>query len=204
MLEKFISKHLSEPKGIGGRIVFYFMNRQNRPIYEKVADVLALSDNEKVLDIGCGNGIVLNLLAKKHDCQFTGIDISESIISAAKQRNKRYVASGKIHFDCQNINAMNFADGTFDKVYTINTVYFWDSLDVAMCEIRRVLKDDGVFFNTMFSNETLDRFSFTKHGYKKYTQQQLTKAGTDTGFDVEVVPFFKSLAYCYIYRKREG
>jgi len=202
MLDKFIAKHLSEPKGFCGRLVFYFMNKQNRPVYEKVADILALTDNDNVLDIGCGNGNVLNMLAKKHDCTFTGIDISESIITAAKHKNMKYVASGKMHFDCQNINATDFADSTFDKVYTINIVYFWDSLDKAMTEIKRILKPEGVFYNTLFSNGTLDRFSFTKNGYKKFTQEQLTKVGEDLGFDVEVVPIYNGYANCYIYRNR--
>ena len=172
VLEKFLTKHLSKPIGISGRVVFYFMNRQNRPIYEKVTELLALTDNESVLDIGCGIGNVLNMLAKKHDCTFTGIDISESIIAAAKKRNKKHVAKGQMHFDSQNLTAMNFADGSFDKVYTINTVYFWDSLESGLSEIRRVLKPSGIFFNTMLSNETLDRFPHTKHGYKIFTSDE--------------------------------
>ena len=202
MLDNFIAKHLSEPRGICGRVVSFFMNRQNRRIYEKTANVLAVEVGESILDIGCGNGYVLKIIAQKHKGNFTGIDISESIITAVQKRNKKYVADGTMQFYCQNLIKMNFADGIFDKVYTINTVYFWESLDGAMSEIKRVLKSGGVFVNTLFSNETLDRFSFTKIGYKRFTREQLTKAGIDAGFDLEIVPILNGFANCYIYRRQ--
>ena len=201
MLDKFIAKHLSKPKGNSGKVVSFFMNRQNHRIYEKTIDIIAVKDGESILDMGCGNGYVLNLIAEKHSGHFTGIDISDSIIAAANRRNKVYINNGIMKFYCQNLDNMGFSDGTFDKAYTINTVYFWKSLEVAMAEIKRVLRHNGVFYNTLFSNETLDRFSFTKNGYKKFSREQLTNAGKDAGFEVEVVPIFKGFANCYIYRK---
>jgi len=144
------------------------------------------------------------MIAQKHNGFFAGIDVSESIILAAKQRNKEFVENGTMQFDCQNLSNMDFGDSAFDKVYTINTVYFWESLDTSMSEIKRVLKSNGVFYNTLFSNETLERFSFTKNGYNKFTQEQLRNAGMEAGFEVESIPLFNGLAYCYIYRKKES
>ena len=63
---------------------------------------------------------------------------------------------------------MSFADESFTKAYTINTVYFWSDLNKAMLEIRRVLKSDGVFINTLYTNGTLSSFSHTRFGYKRY------------------------------------
>jgi len=201
-LDRFIAKHLTTPAGFGGRVVSFFMNRQNRPLYEEAIRVMALANGENILDIGCGNGYVLNIIAKRYNGTFTGIDISESIINAAKKRNEKYIANGTMTLACQDLRTMDFADSTFSKAYTINTVYFWDSLDSTMNEIKRVLKPGGIFINTLYSNETLSRFSFTKHGYKRYTQEQLIKAGIDAGFEVEVVPILKENAFCYLYRKQ--
>ncbi|MDR0885252.1 MAG: class I SAM-dependent methyltransferase [Clostridiales Family XIII bacterium] len=47
------------------------------------------------------------------------------------------------------------------KVYTINTVYFWSSLDVGLTEIWRILQPDGVFGNTVYSKAMLDSFPVT-------------------------------------------
>ena len=64
-IDKFISKQLSKPAGIGGKLVFSVMNRQNRPFYDDVIKLLSITDSDSVLDIGCGNGNVLNMLASR-------------------------------------------------------------------------------------------------------------------------------------------
>ena len=98
---------------------------------------------------------------------------------------------------------MSFADCSFSKAYTINTVYFWENLDKAMAEIRRVLKPNGLFVNALYSDKILSRFSHTQFGYKRVTVEQLTRAGVNAGFTAEVVPVFGGAAYCVLYRKTE-
>lgn len=200
-LDRFIASHLSAPKDISGRIVSFFMSRRNRPIYKKTISILNISDGDNVLDIGCGNGYVLNIIAKHHKGNFAGIDKSESIIKAAKSRNRQFIKNGIMEFCCQDLSRMSFEDGFFDKVYTINTIYFWESLDDTFREINRVLKPNGIFINTVLSNETLDRFSFTKHGYKRFSEERLTGAGSAAGFQVKVNSIFRGFAYCYEFKK---
>lgn len=200
-INSYIAKQFADPKGFGGSVISLVMNRQNCPLYDETIRLLSLSDSDSVLDIGCGNGYVLNLLARRHDATFTGIDTSENIIEAAMRRNGKYIKSKKMNFSCQDVSAMSFADESFSKVYTINTVYFWSDLDKAMLEIRRVLKSDGVFINTLYANETLSRFSHTQFGYKRYEAAELTSAGVDAGFTVKAIPILQGTAYCYIYQK---
>ena len=200
-LNSFIAKQLSHPTGIGGRLVFSVMNRQIRPLYEDSIRLLPLSDSDSVLDIGCGNGNVLNMLASRSGCNFTGIDISPSAIKSALKRNRKYVKCERMKFLCQDMSKMPFDDCSFNQTYTINTVYFWDNLDVTMAEIRRILKPSGLFINALFTNDTLNSLSHTK-SYKKFTPEELINAGENTGFTVDTVPVFNGKAYCVLYRKR--
>lgn len=48
-----------------------------------------LNDATSVLDLGCGNGILTTILPK--DCVYTGIDLSPSLIKAAKNRKKDFL-----------------------------------------------------------------------------------------------------------------
>lgn len=202
-INNYISKQFADPNGFGGSVISLIMNRQNRPLYDETIRLLSLSDSDSVLDIGCGNGYVLNLLARQHNATFTGIDTSENIIETALRRNRRYVKSNKMNFTCQDVSSMSFADGSFSKAYTINTVYFWNDLHKTMSEIWRVLSPNGVFINTLYSNETLSRFSHTQYGYKRYEAEQLTDAGKTAGFTVKTVPILQGTAYCYIYIKND-
>jgi ubiquinone/menaquinone biosynthesis C-methylase UbiE len=145
-VDSFIAKQFKHPTGIGGKLVFSVMNRQIRPLYEDVVRLLPLADSDSVLDIGCGNGNVLNMLASRSECSFTGIDISPSAIKSAIKRNRRYVKSGRMKFLCQDMSKMPFGNSSFNQIYTINTVYFWGNLDALMAEIRRILKPNGLYY----------------------------------------------------------
>ena len=202
-LNRYIAKQLSNPTGFGGKLVFSMMNRKNRPLYNETIRLLAPSNTDSILDVGCGNGYVLSLFASQYDCSFTGIDISMSIIEDAARRCRKFVKDGKVRLSCQNANAMSFVEHSFNKVYTINTVYFWENLEDTMLEIWRVLKPKGLFVNTLFSNETLSRFSHTKFGYKRFTIEELRRAGRDAGFVVEVMPIMNDTAYCILYHKAD-
>lgn len=200
-LNNYISKQFADPKGFGGSVISLIMNRQNRPLYDETVHLLSLGNSDNVLDIGCGNGFVMNLLAHEHNATLAGIDPSKEIIDAAIRRNRKYVKRKQMSFACQDVSAMSFSDECFIKAYTINTVYFWDDLSRPMKEINRVLKPGGIFINTLYTNETLSRFSHTQHGYRRFDPEQLTKAGSDAGFTVNAIPILKGTAFCYVYHK---
>ena len=206
ILDRYIARQLSNPAGIGGKVIFSIMNRYNRPLYDEAIRLLSLSDagfKESILDIGCGNAYVLNMLAHQYDCTLTGIDISASMLEYASKRYHKFTKAGRMTFSCQSADAMSFADASFDKAYTINTVYFWENLDTTMSEIWRVLKPGGLFSNTFISNEKLSQFSHTRFGYRRFTVEELTSAGNNAGFSVNAVPIMNGTAYCVLYHKMD-
>ena len=169
-------------------------------MYEETARRLSLSECSIVLDIGCGNGYMLNMLARQYGGTFSGIDISGSILRAASRRNRGFVRSGRMSFAVAHAAELPFGDAAFDRVYTINTVYFWDDLDKTMAEIRRVLCPRGLFVNMLYTNETLSRLSHTQYRYKRFTREQLVEAARRSGFEVSVVPILDGKAYCFVCR----
>jgi ubiquinone/menaquinone biosynthesis C-methylase UbiE len=199
-INKYIAKQLGNPVGFGGKIVFSVMSRQNRPLYKDVIRLLSPTDTDSILDIGCGNGNVLNMLANRSGCTLTGIDFSASAVKSALSRNRKFVKNGRMNLVCQDMSKLPFPDSSFEKAFTINTVYFWMNLDAIMAEIRRVMKPGGLFINALFTNETLDSFSHTEFGYKRFSPDELTIAGQNAGFAVEIVSALGGKAYCVVYR----
>lgn len=112
-INSYIARQFADPNGLGGSVISLVMNRQNRPLYDETIRLLEPSDSGSVLDIGSGNGYVLNLLARQYNATFTGIDTSENIIGVATRRNRGYIKSEKMSFSCQDVSSMSFAYEVF-------------------------------------------------------------------------------------------
>ncbi|MDR2505570.1 MAG: class I SAM-dependent methyltransferase [Oscillospiraceae bacterium] len=200
----YIGKQFHNPHGVGGRVATLIMNIQNRGQYQAAETALSLKDGDKALDIGFGNGYLLRRLAGAYPCAFWGVDPSRDMLRAASKRNQKYIRQGRMTLLSGNAEQTGLPDDFFDKIYTVNTVYFWPSLDAGLREIRRILKPDGIFVNAVYSKEALDRLPVTRHGYRKYDVKELESAGNADGFSVEVKEIKRRSAYCIIYKKTEG
>jgi ubiquinone/menaquinone biosynthesis C-methylase UbiE len=197
----YIGKQFHKPTGIGGRFATFVMNRQNWQQYAGTESVLELSATDAVLDIGFGNGYMLNRFARRYTCHFYGIDISPDMLEIATKRNRNHVASGRMSLSLGSAEKTGLADGSIDKAYTVNTVYFWSSLDAGLAEIRRVLRPGGVFINTVYSKAMLDSLPVTRSGYAKYETGEFLAAGTRNGFSAKTVPIVEGRSFSVIYTK---
>jgi len=93
----------------------------------------------KVLDLGCGNGRLYEILKDK-EVEYTGIDISENLINVAK---KKYPKGQFVIGDGINLP---FKDHSFDIVYSIAVFHHLPSRELRiqfLKEAKRVLKKDG-------------------------------------------------------------
>jgi ubiquinone/menaquinone biosynthesis C-methylase UbiE len=96
-----------------------------------------LSPPAKILDAGCGTGILLSrLLAEGYDAW--GIDLSASMIKIARRRIPERAMKG-------DLAKIPYPDHTFDGVISIATLHHLDkSFSKALYEMARILKPGGV------------------------------------------------------------
>jgi len=172
------------PRGIGGRIAAYAMNRMNGPLYDAVAG--EVRNDIDVLDIGFGNGYMLGRLLESTDSTFFGMDISLDMVKLAGKKNKRYVREGRLTLAEASVDRIPFDTG-FDLIYTINTVYFWNDLKAGLAEIYSKLRENGEFLNVCYTKKMLDRLK-QAGTYMKYTEEELLEAAREAGFGAEIVP----------------
>jgi ubiquinone/menaquinone biosynthesis C-methylase UbiE len=198
---KYIGSQFRKPTGFGGKLSTFVMNRINGKQYRATEEALSLDNAGKVLDIGFGNGFLLHCLAKSYDDEFYGIEISDDMLKAAAKRNRTAAVSGKMILALGNAEHLKFPDEFFDKIYTVNTIYFWDNLSAGLSEIHRVLKPGGAFVNTVYSQEFLNSLRYTRYGFAKYSIEKLVTTSTETGFAVEVKVIVPDKSYCLICRK---
>jgi ubiquinone/menaquinone biosynthesis C-methylase UbiE len=104
-----------------------------------------LTGSEEVLDVGFGGGVGLALVLRRLTSgRATGIDISDEMVSAAGRRFTEDVRAGRLRVVRGDVAAIPFADASFDRVYSVNTVFFWPDPATGMAEIHRALRPGGV------------------------------------------------------------
>ncbi len=117
--------------GYGG---FTYQERFWKPVIPDLISHFKLSNESRVLDVGCAKGFFL------HDLQLAlpgvevrGIDISEYAIENSIESVRSNVSVG-------DARDLKFEDDTFDLVISINTVHNLDRQDCAkaLTEIQRV------------------------------------------------------------------
>ncbi|WP_185970203.1 MULTISPECIES: class I SAM-dependent methyltransferase [unclassified Mesorhizobium] len=105
---------------------------------------LAIESGESVLDIGCGHGRSLGALASlAQGGRVVGLDPSMLMAEIAVKRNRELVRSRRVEVVIGGVDALPFADATFDKALCVHVIYFWDELQRAFSEIARVLRPGG-------------------------------------------------------------
>ena len=198
---KYVGSNFAKPNGIGGEISTKIMNIMNQKQYKTVLENINLESNDNVLDIGFGNGYLLDKLYKQHiPIRLYGIDISEDMLKKVSEKNRKIIENGDLKLFLENINKTSFNQNYFDKIYTINTIYFWEDLIKCFSEIKRILKPNGIFINVIYSKYFLEKMTiFTKYGYNKYAIEDIVKITEDNGMKtIGTIEIVKNKSYCII------
>ncbi len=109
-------------------------------------DVLELSPDARVLDVGTGTGAILPYLASKlAGGKVTGIDFSPKMVAQAE----RHIASAHIADRAEaavgDVTAMNYPDGHFDAALATFAFTSIPEPEKAMLEVARVLRPGARF-----------------------------------------------------------
>ena len=123
------------------------MPREIPERYRWAADLLDVRPDEYILEIGCGYGHVIGLISERITTgHITAIDRSETMVQAARERNKPHLESGKAEIRHQDLLDSKLPPMSFDKVFLFNINAFWMDPVSELTEVKRVLKPAGKFF----------------------------------------------------------
>lgn len=133
---------------------------QNKQAYNAIAELFSgtrdylwddfvfleqyITDGQTMLDIGCGNGRLYQLL-EKNQVRYIGVDQSEGLIELARQRYR------ELEFHIADMTELPIEDNSIDSIVSIAAFHHLPDEQMrtkALLEMRRVLKDDGIIFLT--------------------------------------------------------
>ncbi len=181
-----------KPTGADGKETLDKMNDHHRPLAEWALSKLPEFDCETILDVGCGGGMLLDLLSKKYpQGGFFGIDYSPDAIHVATETCQNMVFSRCLALMVASVSKMPFPDGNFDLVTAMETYFFWPNLEKDIQEVARTIRSGGMF---LIISEAYPHPDFNernaewvaKHNMNLVTNEEMVSMLTNSGFSAEV------------------
>jgi 2-polyprenyl-3-methyl-5-hydroxy-6-metoxy-1,4-benzoquinol methylase len=97
-----------------------------------------------VLDVGCGSGRVLNLMAREFpNSRFTGYDISEEAIARARAEAKEH-GTTNVRFEVKDAASLD-EEASYDLITTFDAIHDQAKPAAVLRGIADALKDEGVY-----------------------------------------------------------
>ena len=122
--------------------------RKDRAAYEEIYELIRpIVRHKTVLELATGTGLIAKHIVNAA-AHIEATDASPEMIAEAKRNNR----SAKLHFSVQDMFRLPYADKSFDAVIVSNALHIVPQPEKALAEIRRVLKDDGVFVAPTFTH----------------------------------------------------
>lgn len=120
----------------------FFVPAIGRPVAKDLIEAAALAPGERVLDVGCGTGVVARLAAEnlKGTGVIAGLDVNPSMLAVAREVTPEGVA---IDWYEASAEAIPLPDGSFDLVLCQMSLQFVPDRLNALREMRRVLAPGG-------------------------------------------------------------
>ena len=181
MAPRFVANQLANPRGLGGRIVRFLMNRTNARMNAFALDQLEVTAQDCVIEVGFGGGVALPRLLSK--ARFVcGVDPSPDVVAWAKERFAGSISRSVAEFRLGMVETLPATQGEFDKALSVNTVYFWTSLEAGAREIARVLSPGGRIVLGFVPKSRMDRMNMPADIFTPREPDELLAALQLAGF----------------------
>ena len=171
----YFSKQAKKPSGIFGR---FFMSRLfdkgNLELNNFVKETLAIKKSDHVLEIGCGTGSLLKRIANElENGVVEGVDFSKTMISLAKKKNKKHILKKKAIIRPGNFDELQFENNSYDKIFSVNTIYFWRSPVSTISKAFDLLKPNGTIVLGFHSKDEMEEMDLDENIFQLYSLQDV-------------------------------
>ncbi|MBN1780505.1 methyltransferase domain-containing protein [bacterium] len=184
LIHVWIRNQLKTPKGlIGNTILPWLWNRRNAALNDATLTALAPDSTDRILEIGFGGGYLLGRLgAEVTDGYVVGIDASRILARRGEKRFRRRIQAEQMEILCTPVEKLPFPDASFNKVCSVNSIFYWTDIQKGLAEIHRVLQADGRFVLTFTAEASLkNRYGFSQ-SFPVFDRESMKSVLSGRGF----------------------
>lgn len=107
----------------------------------KLIEVTGLNEQSRVLDLGCGNGMIAEYLSDETGASITGLDYVAAAIARAQARTQ--AKWNRLEFVIGDLTRPDFLPDSFDTLFSLDTIYFSDDFAETIRRWQTLLKRGG-------------------------------------------------------------
>jgi len=139
-----------------------------RGIVKKLQEISQLPPNQKVLEIGCGNGIGTRLIHEYFKpSEFIATEYDEGLVEITQEKVKDL----NVLVEQADATKFRFANNEFDAVVGLSVIHHIPNWEDALDELHRIIKPNGLLIIKELSIDTFETFfgkisrRFVEHPY---------------------------------------
>jgi ubiquinone/menaquinone biosynthesis C-methylase UbiE len=190
MFAKFLARQLGRPSGVWGLVLAPIWNKRNAALNDVAFQALALSPQDRVLEVGFGGGYLLGRMAQVVTAGFlAGADASPSMVAFCAARYRALVSAGILELQCAPAEALPYPAGHFGKACSVNSLFYWQNASQALAELWRVLAEGGLLVLCFTAKHCLEGREFSRHGVALYETEEVHRLVEAAGFgEIRLTP----------------
>jgi len=181
---EFIARQSAHPTGLLGRLIARIMALETATPNRRALELLGIDEASRILEVGSGHGHTLARAAELAPEGFVaGIDISAAMVEMAQTFNRDRIAKGLIEVRQASSDRIPYPDQSFDRIFAVHTLYFWNEPLVHLREIHRTCRVRGRFLLAFGPKEDKRAAAaFPESVYRFYSTDQTVDLFSNAGF----------------------
>ena len=200
----YISKQSRKPTGIFGRFVMsFFFEKGNVELNTLVYEALSVEKDDHALEIGFGPGTLIKKIAEHLDNGIIeGIELSKSMVATAQKKNREHINNSKVKIHLGDFDVVVLKDNCFDKIFSVNTIYFWKNPVTTISKIYRILKPGGKVVIGFHDKRDMENMSIDPDMFQYYYPHDVTELlsihGSLNNIDMISKKGKQNMCYCAV------
>ncbi len=119
--------------------------KRHHELLDLVVTLSGVKDNDTVLDIGCGTGLLSLKFLQRAQCNVFGVDNSENMLSLFEKKIEKLSIGKRITTRLEDASSLTFRRNTFDIVASTVTLHHLKNKYPSIKRIHDIVKPGGRF-----------------------------------------------------------